>query len=102
MGNRNKITRGCKTCISVMLLQSDLNKWRMSQLDKLDKLYINSASTRLLEIPKSDFIEYKKQIFPKDLHIHLRSCDTASSYHWSSRITGSKIPNWDCILNYFL
>ena len=24
--NRNNITRGCKTCISDMLLQSDLNK----------------------------------------------------------------------------
>ena len=41
MSNRNKITRGCETCISVMLLQSDLNKWRLSQLAKLDKVYIN-------------------------------------------------------------
>ena len=30
-----------------MFLQSDINKWRLSQLDKYDKLYINSASTRL-------------------------------------------------------
>ena len=41
---RNNITCECKTCISAMLLQSDLNKWRIPQLDKLDKLYINSAS----------------------------------------------------------
>ena len=48
MSNRNKITCGCKTCISAMLLQSDLNKWRISQLAKLNRLYMNSASTRLL------------------------------------------------------
>ena len=45
--NRNNITRGCKTCISAMILQSNLNKWRLSQLAKLDKLYINSESTRI-------------------------------------------------------
>ena len=27
MNNRNKITCGCKTCISAMLLKSDINKW---------------------------------------------------------------------------
>ena len=47
MSDRHKITYGCKKCINAMLLQSDLNKCRLSQLDKLDKLYINSASTRL-------------------------------------------------------
>ena len=55
--NRNKIKCGCKTCISATLLQSDLNKCRLSQFSKLDKLYINSASTRLLKIFKHDFIE---------------------------------------------
>ena len=43
MNNRNNITCGGETCISAMLLQSDLNKCRLSQLAKLDKLYINSA-----------------------------------------------------------
>ena len=47
--NRNKITRGFKKRISDMLLQSDLNKWRLPQLSKLYKLYINSALTRLLK-----------------------------------------------------
>ena len=61
--NRNIITRGCKTCVSVMLLQSDINKWRISQVDKLDKLYINSASTRLLQRSNNDFIQYKNEIF---------------------------------------
>ena len=55
--NRNNITCRCKTCISAMLLQSDLNKWRIPQSEKLDKLYINSASTRLLQISKNDFIQ---------------------------------------------
>ena len=64
MSNRKNITCGCETCINVMLLQSDLNKWRISQLSKLDKLYINSASTRLLEISKNGFLEYRKKIFP--------------------------------------
>ena len=63
MSNRNKMTRGCETCISDMLYQSDLNKWRISQLDKLDNLYINYVSTRLLQIYKNDFIEYKKKYF---------------------------------------
>ena len=53
-----------------MLLQSDINKLIISQLAKLYKLYINSTSTRLLETPKNDFIEYKKQIYPNDSHIH--------------------------------
>ena len=56
MSNRNKITCGCETCISDMLLQLDINKWRLSQLTKPDKLYINSVSTRILQISKTDFI----------------------------------------------
>ena len=60
MSNRNNITCGWETCISAMLLKSDLDKWIISQLSKLDKLYINSASTKILEISKNNFIEYKK------------------------------------------
>ena len=52
MRNRNRITYGYKACISDMLLQSYLNKWKLSRLNKLDKLYINSASTRFLQMPK--------------------------------------------------
>ena len=55
--NRNNITCGYQTYLSAMLLQSDLKKWNLSQLVKLDKLYINYASTRLLQISKNDFIE---------------------------------------------
>ena len=54
MNNKNKITCGCETCISTMLLQSDISKWRLSLLAKLDKLYIHSVSTRLLQISKHD------------------------------------------------
>ena len=61
-----------------MLLQSDLNKWRLSQFAKLNKLYINSASTRLLQISKNDFIKYKNKRFRNNSHIHLRACDAAS------------------------
>ena len=93
MSIRNKITCGCKTYISAMLIQSDLDKWIISQRSKLDKLYINSVSNRLLETSNNDFIEYKKQIFPNYLHIYLRAYGAASSYHCSSTITGSKIPN---------
>ena len=75
-----------------MLLQLDLNKWRISQLSKLDKLYINYVSTRLLERSKNDFIEYKKKIFPNYSRIHLRACDATSSHHCSYPIIGSKIP----------
>ena len=44
---------GYETCISAILFQYDLNKWRLTQLEKLDKLYIHEASTRLLKILKS-------------------------------------------------
>ena len=54
-----------QVCISAMLLRSDMNKWRLSQFEKIDNLYINSASNRLLQIYKIDLIEYKNQIFPK-------------------------------------
>ena len=56
MSNINKITCGFKTCISVMLLQSDINKLRLLQLGKLDGLYINSASNILLQISMHDLI----------------------------------------------
>ena len=97
--NRNNITCGCKTCIIAMILQSDLNKLRLSQLFKLDKIYINSTWTRLLQISNNYFIEYKNLIFPNNSHINLRACDAASSYHCTSPSTGSNIPKWDCILN---
>ena len=57
MNNRNNIKCGCETCISAMLLQSDFNKWILPQLSKIDKLYIKSESTRLLQISKIYFIE---------------------------------------------
>ena len=66
MININMIACGCKTFISDTLLQSDLNKWRISQLEKLDKLYMNSSSTRILQIYKDYFIECNNKIFPND------------------------------------
>ena len=74
-----------------MLLQSDLNKWRLSHLAKFDNLYIISASTRILQRSKLDLIEYKNQIFRNNSHIHLRSCYAVSSYHSPSPINVSKI-----------
>ena len=63
----------------------------VNTIGKMDKLYINSASI--------DYIEYNNQIFPNNLHIHLRDFDAASSYHCPSPIVGSKILKWECILN---
>ena len=71
-----------------MFIQSDLNKWRLSQLSKLDKLYISSASTRLKKNLKHDFIEYNNQIFPNNSHIYLRAYDPESSNHCPYPITG--------------
>ena len=56
MGKRDNITCVCETCISAILIQSGLNKWRLSQSDKIDKLYINSASTIPLQRSKIDLI----------------------------------------------
>ena len=74
-----------------MLLQSDLNKWRLSLLAKLDKLYVNSASKRLLKIFQNYFIEYKNHIFPNNLHIHLIDRNAESLYNLPSSVTGSNI-----------
>ena len=86
MSKINKIKSGYGTCISSMLLQLDLKKWRLSQLSKLDKLCINSASTRILQISKNCFIEYNNQIFPNNPPIHLIACDSASSYNVPLRL----------------
>ena len=101
IGSRNKIKCGCKTYMSAMLLQSDLNKWMISLVDTLDKLYVRSELTTLLQKYKKCFIEYKNEIFSNDLHIHINSCDAASSYYFPSQNIGSNIPKWDCILNYY-
>ena len=58
MININNITWGCKTCISSMLLKLNINKLIISKWAKLDKLYINYTSARLLEIFKNKFIAY--------------------------------------------
>ena len=98
MINKNNITCRWKNCISAMLLQSDINKLRLSQLSKLDKVYLKSASIILLQGPKNDFIEYKNEIFPNDSHIHLRAC-YSSSFIFPSPINVSKIPKRNFILN---
>ena len=64
----NNMTYRCKTCISAMLLRSDLNKWRLTTLEKLDRLYINSISTAPFHISKIDFFKYNNQIFPNKTH----------------------------------
>ena len=53
-----------------MLIQLYLNIWRLSQLAQLYKLYINSASTKILQRSMIDFIEYNNQIFPK-IHTYI-------------------------------
>ena len=73
--NRNKISCGCETCISAMLLQYDLNKWRLTQLEKSKKLYIIVASTRILQIPKKNYDQCNNQIFPNNSDIHIRACN---------------------------
>ena len=88
MSNINNITCGCETFISTKLRQYDFNKCKLTQLEKLDKLYINAASTSILQISKKYYIKYKNKIFSKHLHIHLRACDSALSYHFPSLISG--------------
>ena len=88
MRNKNNITCGCKKWISAILIQSDINKWRLSQLDKLDKLYNNYEETRILQISKIDFIYENNQLFPNNSDIHLKACDSTSSYYCTSPLTG--------------
>ena len=68
--NRINIACVCETCISDMLLQYDLNKWRLKQLSNFEKIYIYAASTRLLKISKKYDYEYNNQIFPK-IHTYI-------------------------------
>ena len=51
------------TCISAMLLQSDLNKYRLSQLAKYDNLYIISTSTRIRKYLKFMSLNRKIKYF---------------------------------------
>ena len=81
MGNRNNVTCGCETCISAMLLQSDLNKLRLKMLTQVDTFYINAASTRLSQRSNKYYIQYKDQDFTKKSQIHFRASDDVSSYH---------------------
>ena len=76
-----------------MLLQSDLNKWNLSQLAKLYQLCINYASTIIVKRSRINLIESKDQIFPNNSHIYLRACGATSSYHCPSPIMESKIQN---------
>ena len=68
---RNRITYICESCIVAILIQLDLNKCRLTQLKKIDKLYINAAPTRTLQISKIDNIEYKYQTFLNNSHMKL-------------------------------
>ena len=52
----NRITCGCETFISAMFLSSDLNIWWLTQLAKLDQLYINNESTSILQISNIYYI----------------------------------------------
>ena len=70
-------------------------------IKKIDKLYINYASTRPLQRHKIVIIECNNQIFPNTSHMNLIPCDAASSYHCLYPIIGSNIPKWDFILNCF-
>ena len=63
---------------NAMLLKSDLNNWKISQGETIDKLYNNYVSTRILERSKNDFIQYKNVIFPNNSYLHLTECDDAS------------------------
>ena len=98
--SRNKSTCACNTFIRDMLLESDLNKWWLIQLEKLDNLYINLALTGILKISNKHYIEYKNQIFSNNSHINIIFYNDASLYHCYSPIAGSKIPKWDCVLNF--
>ena len=66
---------------------------------KIDKLYINFAPNTILHRYNTNFIEYNNQIFSNNSHIHLRACDTSTSYNFLYPIVGLNIPKWDCILN---
>ena len=70
MSNINNITCGCETCISAMLLQSDINKWSLSKLAKLDHLYINSASTRIYKDLRSISLNTRIKYF-QIFHIYI-------------------------------
>ena len=65
----------------------------VTTIGKLDKLYINYASKRLLKRSKNYFIEYKNQISPNNSHIHLRSGDAASSYNFPFQLLDQRFQN---------
>ena len=63
MINRNNITCSCESCISAVFLQTDLNKYVIkTMLEVFEILYLNDAPTRILQISKRDYDEYKKEV----------------------------------------
>ena len=62
-------------------------------MEKLGKLYVNSASTKILQRSKIDFIENNNQMFPNNPHIHLLTNDAESTYYCPLLIIVSNIPN---------
>ena len=58
--NINSIERGWETFISAMLLQSDINKWSLLQLEKIDKLYLILHQPEFYKYLR--FISMKKRI----------------------------------------
>ena len=57
MINRNNITCGYETCISGMLLQYYLKKWRLRKLARFEFFYLNAELTRILQLPKKYYDE---------------------------------------------
>ena len=97
MRNRNNITCVCKTFISSILLQSCINKWRISQLDKLGDLYLYRLD--FYKYPRIVLLNTRIKYFQNNSHINLRACGAESSYHCTSPNNGSTIPKWGFVLN---
>ena len=68
-------------------------------IGKIETLYINVESTRLLQISKKYYYEYKNKICKNNLQINIRYCDAESSYSFNYPMVGSKISKGDFILN---
>ena len=47
----------------------------VNKIGIFEKLYINVASSNILQRNKKYYDEYKNQIFPNNPHIHIRACD---------------------------
>ena len=88
--NINNITCGCETCIGLVFIKSEYNKWWPRQLWNFENMFQNNASIWLDQRTKYLYESYKNEVDPNVAHICGRAYNSKSSHHCISPMTKLK------------